>query len=188
MTLRPNPARARGRAGGSVTLRGGRGLPPGRGLRGPDDCVRHLGGLTAPQEWRHPADRVVLVGWCRKAGCLAAVTARAPSSQAIVVQVVQECGQELSGGRQPGIEVPLELFGRLLAIRPVTWSSTLSRLLVRIWYRSWLDRVVPHRRRATAVIVWRRRPTWTTPPGRQAADGRPSESARQLCDHLAGLG
>ena len=25
--------------------------------------------------------------------------------------------QELSGGRQPGIEVPLELFGRLLAIR-----------------------------------------------------------------------
>jgi hypothetical protein len=69
----------------------------------------------------------------QEAGCLAAVTARAPSSQALVVQVVQECGQELSGGRQPGIEVPLELFGRLLAIRPVTWSSTLSRLLVRIW-------------------------------------------------------
>jgi len=58
---------------------------------------------------------------------------RAPIEPALVVQVVQECGQELSGGRQPGIEVPLELFGRLLAIRPVTWSSTLSRLLVRIW-------------------------------------------------------
>jgi hypothetical protein len=42
----------------------------------------------------------------------------APSSQALVVQVVQERGQELSGGRQPGIEVPLELFGRLLAVRP----------------------------------------------------------------------
>jgi hypothetical protein len=26
------------------------------------------------------------------------------------------------------------------------------------------------------------------PAGRQAADGRPPESARHLCDHLAGLG
>jgi hypothetical protein len=42
---------------------------------------------------------------------------RGPIEPALVVQVVQECGQELSGGRQPGIEVPLELFGRLLAIR-----------------------------------------------------------------------
>jgi hypothetical protein len=125
----------------------------GRGRRGPDDCVRHRGGLTAAQEWRHPADRVVLVGWCRKASCLAAVAARGPSSQALVVQVVQERGQKLSGGRQPGIKVPLELFGRLLAVRPVPWSSTLSRLLVRIWQRSWVDPVVPHRHPAAAVRV-----------------------------------
>ena len=79
-------------------------------------------GKSTAGGFRYPfgaaADRVVLVGWCRKAGCAAAVTAGAPSSQALVVQVVQECGQELSGGRQPGIEVPLELFGPLLAIRP----------------------------------------------------------------------
>jgi hypothetical protein len=42
----------------------------------------------------------------------------APSFQALVVQVIQERGQEPSGGRQPGIEVPLELLGRLLAFRP----------------------------------------------------------------------
>jgi hypothetical protein len=52
------------------------------------------------------------------AGRLAAwpLSPQGPIEPALVVQVVQECGQELSGGRQPGIEVPLELFGRLLAI------------------------------------------------------------------------
>jgi hypothetical protein len=78
--------------------------------------------------------RSLLAGWFRKAGRLAAVTVGTPSGQALVVQVVQERSQQLSRGRQPGIEVSPELVGRLLALRPVAWASTLSRLLVRIWH------------------------------------------------------
>ena len=66
----------------------------------------------------NPADLVVLAGWVGEAGRLAVVTAGAPLGQALVVQVVQERSQDLPGGRQSGIEVTLELFGRLLALRP----------------------------------------------------------------------
>ena len=71
------------------------------------------GARVAPSHGPRRPSWVVQEGWlpgrCHRRG---------PIEPALVVQVVQECGQELSGGRQPGIEVPLELFGRLLAIPP----------------------------------------------------------------------
>lgn len=99
----------------------------------------------------------------------------APSSQALVVQVVQECGQELPGGRQPGIEVPLELFGRLLAIRPGDLVEYFVEIARPHLATLLLDRVVPHRRPATAVMVMAAPSDVDHPAGPQAADGRPPE-------------
>jgi hypothetical protein len=59
---------------------------------------------------------VVRAGWCKAVDRLTALAGGAPSSQALVVEVVEEGGQELSGRRQPGVEIPCQLVCRVVAL------------------------------------------------------------------------
>jgi len=97
---------------------------------------------------------------------LAAVTVGTPSGQALVVQVVQERRQQLLCGRQPSIEISPELVGHLLAIRPGDLGEYLVEIARPHLAHSWLDRVVPSRRPATAVRV--AAPPDVEPPRRAA--------------------
>jgi hypothetical protein len=79
-------------------VRGGRGPPAGRGLRRPSNRGRQRGASTPTQNQRHPGNLSIERRF-REASWLPALTA-GPIEPALVVQVVQERGPELTRGQR----------------------------------------------------------------------------------------
>jgi hypothetical protein len=59
-------------------------------------------------------------------------------------------------------------------------------LFIRIWQRSWLDRVVSHRRPAVTVVAVP--PNVDHPPGGGPLTGGPPDPSITSCDHFVELG